>query len=246
MEAELELEELGLMAILAATDAVFVPSRHPLSHAHRVRCERRRAAGVAWSSAMVIPSRSAAARKQAERVLDELVARGWVKTIQPNHAKTLAVQLTDLGDEHARALAGLPRVETTLEVLGQIKKLQVGEEVCEVEGRVWVPETALTGVRWGDNTRRKAFVELEEKLLPGLVRHWVRSNCSIQGHCWYTLGDAAPWEIPALRKAPEANVNARAEYYLCIHVEIEMHQTAKLECEREIGDIPLPVCGVWR
>jgi hypothetical protein len=240
----MELENLALIAILAATDAVYIPSREPMSHAHRVKCERRRANCIPWTSDMVMTSRDDAARKHAQRALDELVQRGFVETFQPNNSKTLAVRLTDVGDEYARALVGLPQVETSLSVIEELRKHQAGPIVCDHDGRVWVPETVLTGVRWGDSAKRKAFVHMEEKLLPGLVRGWVESNCSIQGHCYYTLGKVEPGSPPELENPPIQSDDAKGEYYIRIHEEIEVLSWAKLECEREIGHIPMPVSGM--
>ena len=123
METALNLEELALVAILAATDAIFIPSRDPGSMAHRIICERRTANGIHWASERVLPGLDETARKQVQRALDELAVRNWVATIQPHATKTLAVRLTDLGDAHARALVGLPQVGESLPTIEQILSL---------------------------------------------------------------------------------------------------------------------------
>lgn len=51
----MNLEDWALVAILAATDAVFIPSRDPRSLRHRIICERRSAAGIPWASERVLP-----------------------------------------------------------------------------------------------------------------------------------------------------------------------------------------------
>jgi len=242
---EFDLEDSALIAILAATDAVFIPDRDPLaSPRHTVIWERRRTAAVPWASEKVLPGLDDAGRKQVQRGLDELVARGWVATVEPNASKTLAVRLTDAGDRRARALAGLPQVEASLPIIEQIRTLMAGDEVCDHVRRVWVPETALAGVRWGDNEHRHAFVEVEEKLLPALTRRWVESNCSVQGHCWYTLGPVAPSSPPAAADLPQASDWARGEYYHRMEMEIEALARSRPECERESGEIPMPVAGM--
>jgi hypothetical protein len=246
MESTLNLEDLALVAILAATDAIFIPSRDPQSFAHRIICERRAAAGIPWASERVLPGLDETARKQVQRALDELAVRNWVVTIQPHATKTLAVRLTDSGDARARALVGLPQVGESLTMVERIRTLMAGDEVCEHVGQLWVPETALAGVRWGDNEHRHSFVEVEEILLPVLTRRWVVSNCSVRGHCWYTLGSvpvATPSAVPDLAARSDA---ARREYYTGIQAEREVLATTKPEHMREIGDIPMPVAGMRR
>jgi hypothetical protein len=246
MESNLSLEDLALVAVLSATDAVFIPSRDPQSLAHRLICERRAAAGVSWASERVLPGLDEAARKQVQRALDELTVRNWVVTIQPHATKTLAVRLTDAGDARARALVGIPQVEASLPMLERIRTLMAGDEVCEHLGRLWVPETALAGVRWGDNEHRHAFVEVEEKLLPALTRRWVESNCSVRGHCWYTPGSVPATAPPTVPGLPARSDAARRQYYAGLFAEWEVLATTHPECSREIGDIPMPVAGIRR
>jgi len=242
-----DLEHSALIVILAATDAVFIPDRDPLARPrHTVIWERRQAAGVPWASDKVLPGLDESERKRVQRALDELAARGWVATIEPNASKTLAVRLTHLGDAHARALVGLPQVEASLPVVEQIRTLMAGDEVCDAGGKVWVPETALAGVRWGDNEHRQAFVEVEERILPALTRRWVESNCSIHGHCWYTLGPVEPASPPAVANLPARSDMARAEYYHRVELELDALARSRPDYEREIGDIPMPVAGVRR
>jgi hypothetical protein len=117
---------------------------------------------------------------------------------------------------------------------------------CQFLGRVWIPETALAGVRWGDNERRHKLVEVEELLLPALVSGFAVSNCTVRGHCWYTITPAGLAAIksppPLARDFPEPSIEARSDYYSRIHLEIRALAAAKPENEREIGEIPMPVC----
>jgi len=107
-----------------------------------------------------------------------------------------------------------------------------------------VPETALAGVWWGDNERRKAFVDVEEKLLPALTRRWVESNCSTLGHCWYTTGPVNPSPVPSIPNLPTMSKAAQGEYYFRVKMELEALARARPDSEREIGEIPMPVAGI--
>lgn len=244
----MELDDQILVAVLAATDAIFLPDRSPLaSRRHQVICERRRnfpTHGIPWASEKAGPGLDEAGRKQAQRALEGLVARGLVHTVQPKLAKTLGVKLTEVGDRELRAMVGLPSFEEAISMLEQIA---ICEIACEFVGLRWVPETALADARWGDDERRQEFVKLEDRLLPALVRGLVRSNCSVQGHCWYSLTKAGekflakerPTTEPAKREFTEV---AKHEYYYRIHEELALLAAAKPEIDREIGDIPMPVC----
>lgn len=68
--SEISLPDQILLAVLAATDAVFLPDRDPLAHPrHAVIYERRRAflhRGVPWASERVLPGLDDAARKVCE------------------------------------------------------------------------------------------------------------------------------------------------------------------------------------
>lgn len=248
--SEFSLPDQILLAILAATDAVFIPDRDPLAHPrHAVIYERRKAfaySGIPWASERVLPGLDDTGRKQVQRMLDELAIAGLVQTFQPKGAKTLGASLSAAGEARARALAGLPALCDALAAVGQLADLLRSDAACAFQGRTWLPETARAGVPWGDHEHRHAFVELEETFLPALVRGWAESNCSVQGHCWYALTDAGREQLgkPA-RPTPEqpaSNDQARREYYFRMKNEMYALASAKPDCEREIGEIPMPVC----
>lgn len=248
--SEFSLPDQILLALLAATDAVFIPDRDPLARQrHAVIHERRkmfRHGGVPWASERVLPGLDDTGRKQVQRLLDELALAGLVLTFQPKGAKTLGARLSDAGDARARALAGLPALCDAVAVLGQLGDLERTDATCAFLGRTWLPETALAGVRWGDNARRHKFVEVEEKLLPALVQGWVESNCSVQRHCWYALVPAGREQlgkpVTAASGLPPTSDQARREYYYRVQAEFHALAAAKPACEREIGEIPMPVC----
>ena len=247
--SDMSLSDQIVLAILAGTDAVFIPDRDPLARPrHAVISTRRWSfsdAGVPWSSEKVVSGLDEAGRKQVQRALDELVLRDRVVSFQPQAAKTLGVRLSDAGDRYARAVAGLPDVAESLAALGQLAERENDPAACRFLGRTWLPETLLAGVTWGENDRRHVLVELEEKLLPALVRGWVESNCSVHGHCWYCLRPAGrealdkplpTAELPVQRDA------ARGQYYYRVRQELLGLAASRPDCEREIGEIPMPVC----
>jgi hypothetical protein len=233
-----------LLSLLAATDAVFIPDRDPLRrNRHALLWERRKyfdQRGIPWASKLVDAGNSESGRKQAQRGIEQLTRARMVEVFRPNHSKTQGIRLTSSGDQYTRALAGLPTLLSSLSLLPKLRELSDSDAARPFLGRTWVPETALTGVRWGDNDQRHKYVDLEEQLLPALVRGWVVSNCSIRGHCWYSLVEGAPpMAVPA--KYPEKTDEARAEYYRRIHEEISALMVATPENDREIGQIPMPV-----
>ena len=246
--SEFSLSDQILVSILAATDAIFIPDRDPMMWPrHAVIYERRRNftnAGVPWASERVLPGLDEAGRKQIQRLLDELALSGMVLTFQPKGAKTLGVRLSETGDAQARALVGLPALSDALAALAQLAELERNGATCANLGRTWVPETALAGVAWGDNERRHRLVETEEKLLPAVVRDWAVSNCSVRGHCWYAITDAGRDQLGKPIEAgplPCANDDLRREYYHRVKAEFLALAAAEPKCEREIGEIPMPV-----
>jgi hypothetical protein len=211
--------------------------------------ERRRAivhGGVPWASERVLPGLDDAARKQVQRSLDELALEGLVLTYQPKGAKTLGVRLSDSGDARARALVGLPTLGDAVGLLAQLADIERHDATCAFLGRTWVAETSLAGVHWGEHANRQRFVEVEDRLLPALVRGWVESNCSVRGHCWYAITPAGRERlgqraVVATAEGVASYDSARREYYHRVRQELLTLAAAKPECEREIGEIPMPV-----
>jgi hypothetical protein len=248
--SEISLPDQILLAVLSATDAVFLPDRDPLAHPRHVVIHERRQGfvhgGVPWASERVLPGLDDAARKQVQRSLDELALEGLVLTYQPKGAKTLGVRLAHSGDARARALVGLPTLHDAVGLLAQLADITRHDATCAFLGRTWVAETALAGVRWGDHANRHRFVEIEDRLLPALVRGWAVSNCSVQGHCWYSITSAGRELLTqqpavAMTEGVVSCESARREYYHRVRQELLTLAAAKPECEREIGEIPMPV-----
>jgi hypothetical protein len=248
---DLSLPDQIMLSILASTDAVFIPDRDPCTpRRHAAVCDRRllfTQVGIPWSSENVQRGLDETGRKQVQRALDELAGRNRVISFQPNTVKTLGVRLTEQGDQYARALAGLPGVADAVPMVERLIALEKGPDACGFLGRIWIPEPVLAGVRWGDDERRQAFVDVEERLLPALVRGWVGSNCSVYGHCWYCVRLAGrkdlresllPMELPSVLE------QARGEYCSRIREESEGLSTAQPRCDREIGEIPMPLSPI--
>ena len=250
----LSLRDQTLVTVLAATDAVFIPDRDPTTRPrHQVICERRWSfpkRGIPWASEKVVPGADDSLRKRIQRALEDLIGEGLVEAFQPKLTKTLGVRLTEQGDARARALAGLPQLADSIPLLQDVWQRTQGDDGAAFLGRVWIQETLLAGVRWGDHERRKAFVDVEEKLLPAMVRGYVESNCSVEGHCWYAIWPdgvkflSQPPAPPA--KLPSRNKEARSEYYWLVRHEMLALATAKPVNDREIGEIAMPVCPILR
>lgn len=258
----MDLADDILLSILVATDAIFIPDRDPRDHVrHVVLYERRRdfpLRGVPWGSEMVAPGLGDAGRKEVQRTLETLAAQGLVESFRPHGVKTLGVKLTDRSEAKLRARCGLPGMPESFAELDRLYRFLVDFDMtsCEFLGRIWTPEPTFTGVRWGDNDRRHAYVELEERFLPALNRNLLISNCSVRGHCWYSINQAGfklaeqRAETGAIPEAPAdlpaRDEEARCEYYTRLHDALADLRTGTPENDREIGDYPMPVCPLPR
>jgi hypothetical protein len=109
-----------------------------------------------------------------------------------------------------------------------------------------VSEETLTGVEWGGPT--KAYVELEDRFLPALVRGWADSRSDCQGHVYYAM-TAAGWatidRTPAAPTPPAVDPDDDAfDLYLHrVKLALGRLDTVAPPDAREIGPMPLPVCG---
>jgi hypothetical protein len=242
----MQLTDDILLAILAATDAVFIPDRDPMDfNRHTVLYERRRDfpdTGVPWASEKAMPGLDEAGRKQVQRALEDLVGQGLVDALRPKGAKTVGVRLTDAGEARVRAMCGLPLFEGAQAVVDQLTSLVSDDSACMANTRIWTPETKLAGVEWGDNTRKHLLVDVEERLLPALVRGQVVSNCTVRGHCWYSVHPKPTPMPPMPADLPSRLELARGQYYGRLKHELAELRMAEPLNSREIGEIPMPVC----
>jgi hypothetical protein len=241
-----------LLGILADTDSVFMPNRNWTGHRGAVLYERRRdyaTAGVPWKSDAL----DEAGRKAAQRELEALADAGLVKTFRPKRVKTLGVKLADEGEALARAWCGLPDVELAIGMMLQAALLNDDPETGATgDGRVWIPETWLAGVSYGQTAEPQARLKLAavaDKMLPALARGWVVSNSSVRGHVWYAITPDGWTKLEAVQEETDWQPARPAErdpeapdYYLArVKYNRACLDNAEPTDSREIGDVPLPV-----
>ena len=150
-----------------------------------------------------------------------------------------SVRLTTDGEARARALCGLPDLDGARRVMEAVRRLG---------GEAW--ETWLADIEWGDTQdreTRQTLVELEERALPALLRGWLASASTMQGHVHYTLTEAGAETLTRSagdwpEDRPGARVEARAIYYTRIKSELRRFDTATPGRAGEIGMMPLPLC----
>ncbi|MBA3936293.1 MAG: hypothetical protein H0X38_02440 [Planctomycetes bacterium] len=175
-----------LLAILAAVDAAFLPERPTGSNKGDVRAALLRTpylsgVGIPWSSGRA----SAQEKMAASRVLAELEDAGQVI----RHAagqRTSHVRLTDAGEARARSLVGLPSLADAM--------LQGRKFAKFVDPGRWIIEIPLAGLEMSDYPKDRGIddplMNLEERLLPLLIRGWAQSIEDAHGHVSYRLSYA--------------------------------------------------------
>ncbi len=233
--------DMLLVAVLGRVDAAFLPARQWTPRA-RAACiyEARRdypKRGVLWR-----PGGNASERKRNERRLGVLEVRGEVERSR-NTLRTNAVRLTDMGEARARALAGLPGWDCALATLDELARLAPPGK------GVW--ETWLADVEWADTAdadARQMLATVAEMALPALVRGWVVSNSTVQGHVHYALtaaGRAALADWPDLPTVDELAVDdcrsAHAVYCRERDRALMAFDFATPGNVGELGAIPIPV-----
>ena len=243
----MEPDESVALAILAATDAVWLPLRHwsPPEPANSYLARRDFAhQGVPWHSG----EGSEAGRKESQRLVEGLAGQGRLDLFRPRGVKAISVRLTEEGDLWARDLCELPGVETALARLAEVVRM------CARLGRVCVAEEALAGVAWGTPGSGKVYARVEDEVLPALVRGWLVSSATCFGQVYYhaTAGGKralAERPVQATAVGPCGAVVVRSErgkeaygfYLLCLDAALARLRTAEPSDAREIGELPLPV-----
>lgn len=240
---EVNIIHLAIAALLGCVDAILCPQRYPRRKGYAHRCIRRRnylkGHGYPWRSRLVVDSADETARKRAERLLGELVALGWVKSLQPKGDKSLAFLITDKGDQVARALCDYSLTEA-YELALQIDRQAAADYV--VAGR-FVPETELAGAEWGSEGSEAKFADVQSRALPAIARGWISTRCSTQGHCWYVPGKLP--QVPPVESddLPEAEDDCIDAYVAAIKNE-RLHIDGMTDQPQELGDLALPV-AMW-
>ena len=233
-----------LVSLLAKTHAVWSPLRdwHGTFPRNLYFARQRfRLFGVRWASG----SGSNADQQQAHRDLEKLAADGLVATAKPRGAKTLFAQLTDAGEAHALALAGLPSIADALDLMRE--KLVPLHQHPDTMISDWIPEWLICGFNLDSPPTKdewvEAIVNLETTLMPAFSRGLVESISDVQKTTWLRITERG-WGImddpPTLPKckrpaASEEAADLYADAFVSAHEEI---RKAK-EAANELGFIPI-------
>jgi len=219
-----------LLRLLAEADALHLPVRGPKDNAYKLVFAERRAdyrlKGLPYHSRKT----SDATRKEAERRLRVLEQAGRLHLTRQG-GRVLWVRLTDAEDERQRYRICLPGIAETLAKLRRIQALIARGDCADANLKIWVKETDLSGVGYGSPGFSDATVELEESLLPALVRGWVISDSNMDGHAWYSLTAAGARAItsatPLTLDPYDLGAVAENDFYInSIKVALEELKTA--------------------
>jgi hypothetical protein len=155
------------------------------------------------------------------------------------------MSLTDAGEWQTRGLCNLPGLEETVSSIQQLHGLRSNADVMKDCGRLWIPETLLAKVEWGDNDNRNEFVIVEDMMLPALVRGWVISNATVHRHVCYSLTEEGTklatskrkWKFPKGLLAWEQDAADR--YDARVKESQNLFASQRIANPREIGPFPL-------
>lgn len=232
-------QDEALIAILAATDAVFLPAR---DHRSPRWVATWRARAAYRLGGLPLPGGGdAAARKDHQRQLERLEVAELVLLSRPRGARGPHVRLTDGADWYTRALCGLPGRSEALVVVDELVKRTKpgGKRIRDV----WVPESDLADVK-----DKNSLMSLEDAALPGLVRGWALSLCSTRRLAYYAptmLGRAAVLsaggDFEEDKDLPARDEEAREHYYGLLNRATDgMENPRDRDRDRDVGPIPLP------
>ncbi|WP_149109526.1 hypothetical protein [Limnoglobus roseus] len=228
-----------LVQILGTVDATFAPTRERGGNLRtNAMLARRdfREQGVQYHA-----GGDAARRKSAERRLSAMEDAGLVAVFR-RQGRARGVRLTPVGEDTARRIAGLPDLSESLEVMAIVAKNHLEREP-KLLTDLWAAEADVVGVPWGGET--KAYVILEEELLPAMVAGLMVCNTTIPGHAYYAVTPAG-WAalddgFPTPAGAGAFAQAARDEYFEAFRLARVGYADAKVAALGEIGPLPLPV-----
>ncbi len=236
-----------LVHILALTDTAFLPVRRwaaprSVSAVYEAR-QAYISEGVPWRV-----GGAPAERQRAGRVLGELQDACLV-TVFRNAVRATSVRLGDYAEALARALADLPSLADSRELLRRVAAFQ---DACEEAGGTW--ENWLAGVKWSDTEareERRKLVAVEEKALPALARGWLATGSTIRGHVRYAATEAGRDALdqesaPEPEDLPAADVEARATYYRELEDARAALRAKTPDRAGQVGMIPIPLCYAGR
>lgn len=238
-----------LVSLLAATDAIWLPSREwhenyvlnpAVTNSYELR-KQFRESGIAWASG----ESTEAGRKEKQRALEELARGGLITIAKPNLSKTLFVRLAAGAYDRTRRQCGLSGFEVGFLMLKLVAHFSV--RPATVMQHIYVPETTLNNGRgWGDENQNELF-GVSQRALPAFVAAWLNTNCDAERHIYYTVTPAG-WKLlddgwkPG-RPVEEIHRDTRFEltYYEKFGIERAKLFTRKPDDDGELGWLRLPV-----
>lgn len=224
-----------LVQILAESDALFVPVRDWTGTRSRATAQRRSlfvSKGVEWASGAAGED----ARKAAQRTLAALDSEGMV-SVGRVRGRATWVRLTDAGEDRARALASLPRLDAG--VLSVHAIAARSDRKAKTMDRAIVSIIDLAGSRDPHELRA-----VEDMALPALLRGWVCCGSDIAGRVYFWL-PVAGWKIaqrPPDVDLPEVEGDPHAIeiYESRIRTALDWLGSAPVLSPMEIGPLPIP------
>jgi len=247
-----------LVAVLAKGDAAHLPIRNwraPNPGSVYTARRRFRAVGIPWESGGV----DACERQRLSRALAALKRAKLVGVHRVRGSRYPSVKLTDVGDQRARALCGLPGPSFGWATVHRVAELTKPPGKARLLTDVWLSEAALCNAPAAVGYPVGTELSLVESLaLPAIVRGWLAVGSDIAGRASYAVTragrrvlDARPPDNDDVALAA-VDRQARAAYRESLLAELDRLATAAAECSREIGSCPLPVSvdglallGVW-
>lgn len=255
----MKIEYRILVAVAAATDAIWMPCRGPHGKFWQVVYERRRSypkTGVGWRSQFIQPGVNRQDREKPERCRDELIADGFLESFQPNGKRTRGVRLTEMGDLEARELVGLPCFCDMWCALDQLWDLRNSPDGFDECGLAWVPEIEMNSGRgWeGEGEHHKGLITVEDMLIGFMSRGLVVSNSDTR-RVYYALTPAGV--DAAKRRAKEGRVHPgrklldvdqeASDFYRDRYGEaVATLHAAEPENPNELGKIPISCSPILR
>lgn len=235
--------ELGL---LARTDALFMPFRR---QSRRTTVEQYRWRFRNGGLPMGFEAGDRSDERLQLRLLHELAAQGRVILTRPKAGRSALVKLSEAADAEARRLAFYAgSLETGWMTVERLLAHEAECDCChwDIGGRCWVRETVLGDCEWGSPDSVRSLLAVQALAMPALVRGWVVSNTSIEGHAFYRVtaaGRAAMETQPPAEPDPDepADPAAAAFYRERLDAEYDRLDVLQPPKSSELGSIPLPV-----
>ena len=250
MSQELTTRQTILVSLVAATDAIWLPSREShrdavnpaVTNCYELR-KQFREAGVPWSSG----GRTDAERKEAQRALEDLTRDGSVTVARPHGSKTLFVRLSEAAYERTRQLCYQPSffwgyISLKMVALSSTRPPAVYQDI-------FIPETAFNnGNGWDGKPDGGKLYRAAQRALPALVADWLTTRCDCQRRVYYSV-TAAGWKAiddPSSASKPDVerippDVRFAAAYADCLAAEQKKIFTRTPNDDGELGSLPLPV-----